>query len=294
MRALSVAERTCLSTAYVQHEEMKMVDEVIESSETEAPESAEVEQESTTPTDNAEQQVDSNEEETKESSNVYDDKTFREEADKIRESTKHKVSRKYEKDLEARSRQISELEEKLKVASTPPDDESVYDDMLGQWCSKNMSVQEYRTLVQEKQTKQREDESTKQAVKPLEERAEKACKALPEFESTMTVAVKNEVVSPQLLLAAAQEDGSLEMLYDLVKTNSPKLDELSRLPPQLQGKEIWKLTWAKNSGAPEVLTSADTPIKPESESATVETAYDKLNYRDGYKEFLKRKERGRG
>ena len=272
-----------------------MVEEVSEQEQTNtaSQEVENVEQEQTPVEEKLTTEVSSGEEETKETS-IYDDKVFRQEAEKIRESTKHKISKRYEKDLASERQKISELEERVKTLSTPPDEESFYDETLGQWCASNMTAKEYGSLLQEHTQKRKGEEAFRQKLAPLEERTAKIAESIDDFQPIMTMAVQNRAVSQELVLAAAQEDGGLEILYDLVKTNSPKLVELSRMPSHEQTKALWKMTWAKNSTPPDVKTSADEPIKPESESATVDTDYSSMNFRDGHKEFNKRRGRRRG
>jgi hypothetical protein len=226
--------------------------------------------------------------------NLYDDKRFREEADKIRESTKHKVSKQYERDLQTERQRIAELQSKVDQLSTPPDSESVYDNMLGDWRPKNMSADEYAAKLQEVQQQRQQQEQQQQFYRPMEERAEKATKAIGDFQPVMSAAVQNGIVAQDMVMAAAQEDGGLEILYDLVKSNSPKLVELQKLPAVDRMKELWKLSWAKSQAPAMKTTSADEPVTPENTVDSGNKDYASMDFKDGYQEFLKERSRGRG
>jgi len=219
--------------------------------------------------------------------NPYDDPSFRGEAEKIRESTRHKVSKKYEAE-------VAELRSKVEQLSSPPDDQSVYDQMLGDWRAKDISVEQYQELLQQKQQETSAAKQQQEWYQPMEERAEKLIKTKPDFQSTMTNAVQKGVVTQNMVLTAAQEDGGLELLYDLVKEDSAKLGELKKLPAMQQMKELLKLNWASSQKAPDKGTKADEPVAPETTVDSGNKDYASMNYRDGYQEYLNKKSRGRG
>jgi len=226
-------------------------------------------------------------------SNLYDNKEFRAEADKIRESTKHKVSKQYEKDLAAERARIAELQSKVEQMSSPPDEESVYDQMLGDWRPRNMSVDEYQQRLQEKQQYEQQAKQQQEIYRPMEERTAKVAQAIEDFQPTMASAVQSGVLNQNMVLSAAQEDGGLEMLYGLVKENSPKLVELQKLPSHLQANEILKLTWARQNMPKEKPTEADEPVAPEVARDSGNRDYSSMNYQDGYEEWKKQRSRGR-
>ena len=127
----------------------------------------------------------------------------------------------------------------------------------------------------------------------MEERAAKASQAKQDFQPVMAGAVQSGVLNQNMVLAAAQEEGGLELLYDLVKENSPKLVELQKLPAHLQANEILKLTWAKNSMPKEKQTQADDPVAPEVTRDSGVRDYSSMNFSDGYAEWKKQRSRGR-
>ena len=128
----------------------------------------------------------------------------------------------------------------------------------------------------------------------MEERTAKICQSNDDFQPSMTNAVRSGVLDQNLVLLAAQEDGGLELLYDLVKENSPKLNELRQLPADKKMRELYKLTWAKQQAPVEKATQADDPVTPETTTDSGNKDYASMNYRDGYQEYLKNKSRGRG
>jgi hypothetical protein len=209
-----------------------------------------------------------------------------EEAAKIRAATEHKVSRKYEAKL-------AEYEKKLAEVSRPPDNESVYDDIIG-WRPKNMPVEEYRQRVQEVAAQKAAEEQNSQLYGNVEERAQAVASKFQDFEPTLTGAAHLGKVTPAMVLAAGQEEGGLEALYDLAKANSPKLAEIARLPEHLQVKEVYKLAWAKAAKPEPKRTSADDPIKADPEQIVESRSYQDMDISQaGFKEWQKQRDKYR-
>ncbi len=248
-----------------------------------------VENESNTVTKNEEQsakvEIETSEEKTSETK-VNDG-----EAAKIRQATEHKLNKKFEKELAERNAKIAELQKKISEVSTPPDNESVYDPIIG-WRNKQMTVEEYQQKLLEAQAKQQQLQQEQSFIKPVEQRAAIASQKIPDFQQVLGSAVQAGLVTRNMVLLAGHEEGGLEILYDLVKGNSPKVLELQRLPEHEQAKELWRLAWLKNNPPKATGTVADKPITPVDEigdGKSVRVDYDSLNYRDAYKEFLKKR-----
>lgn len=204
-----------------------------------------------------------------------------EEAAKIREATERKVKRKYEAEIAEYKRKMSEM-------AVPPDNESVYDDVIG-WRPKNMSIDEYRQRAQEVQAQQAVRQEQMQYLTSVEQRAAEAKSKYRDFETTIYTAANIGAITPAMALAAGQEDGALEVLYELAKVNSPKLLEIARLPEALQQKEVWKLSWAKRAPVVPKQSNADEPLKPENARELGAMDEKDLDFRAGYEAFKKRR-----
>lgn len=215
------------------------------------------------------------------------------EAARIRQSTEHKLSRKYEKEFAERDSRIAELEGRLKQAAVPPDDESIYDEELG-WRPKNMSIEEYkeRKTYLGQQNKAIQDQ--RNFIAPIEKRTSEISQKISDFQGVVGGAVRNKLISESMVLLAGSEDGGLEVLYELAKANSSKLIELQNMSEHQQARELWRLAWLRNNPPKSAgSTSADTPITPVNETGNVGSVdYENMDFRDGYKEFKRRKEGG--
>jgi len=216
-------------------------------------------------------------------------KSEQEIAKQIRESTEHKVSRKFSKQLQEKERRIAELEKKTAELSTPPDNESVYDEVIG-WRPKNMDIEEYKQRLNEINHVNLQRKKQQEFLKPIEERAEKISKDIADFQPIMQESIKNGSIDPRIVLLAGSTEGGLNVLYDLAKNRSAKLNELKGMSDLHLAQELLKMSIEKNlTHSLASKTKSDHPIEPLDESPPNQVIYDNLNFRDGYKEFKKRK-----
>jgi len=202
------------------------------------------------------------------------------EAAKIRHSTEHKVTKKYES-------RVKDLEDQIANLSNPPDEESTYDSVLGEWCAPNMTRKEYSEKVSQKIESERFRQKQEADYAPRVARAEKVISSIKDFKPIVDNAVNSGVLSQQLVLEASKDDGSLETIYDLVKTGSQKLLEIQRLPnPEDQRLALAKLTWLKNnSSSPKTNSSADSPLSIV--SGTNGDNSEGGEFSNGYKQYIK-------
>jgi len=208
---------------------------------------------------------------------------------KIRQSTEHKMSRKFSKQLEEKERQIAELEKKTTELSSPPNDESIYDEAIG-WRAKNMGIEEYKHRLNEINLVKLQQQKQQEFLKPIEERTAKISKDIADFQPIMQESVQNGLIDPRVVLLAGSTEGGLNVLYDLAKNRSPKLRELKDMSDLSLAQELLKMSMNKNiTHSLASKTMSDHPIEPLDESPPNQVSYDDLNFKDGYKEFKKRK-----
>jgi hypothetical protein len=210
------------------------------------------------------------------------------EAARIREATEHKMTRKFQKEREKYDAELEGYKKKVSDLSTPPDDESVYDEVIG-WRPKNMSADEFRQRLVEQQQQNAAQKVQQDFTAPVERRALEIAAKTPDFESVLKNAASQGIVSETMVLLAGQEDGGLETIYDLAKTNSQKLLEISQMPEHRQAKEIWKAVWNRKAPVAPKTTNADTPVLSERDGETGNTNYADMSYSDGYKEYEKQR-----
>lgn len=234
----------------------------------------------------------SNESEVVKDAPPEENKISNEEAAKIRQSTEHKLSKKFEKEIAERNAQIAALQQKINEASTPPDNDSVYDQLIGGWRRKNINADEYKQLLIEAHEKQQQSKQQEEFLAPVKQRISAASQKIADFQSTLGMAGQQGLITDKMALIAGQTEGGLEVLYDLVKANSPKVIELQRLPEYRQAEELWRLAWLKNNPPKSSATNADKAISPVDEKGdrkSVHTDYDNLNFHDAFEEFKKRR-----
>lgn len=201
-------------------------------------------------------------------------------AKKIREATTHKVSQKYQYQLDDLNRKNEELKKQL--AELSANDESIYDQRLG-IIPKNMSIEEYSSALDQKFAQQKEQEAQMKVLQQIDKVYGETSKKITDFDQTIKNSLANKLVTNRELILGGLVNGGYEIIHDLAKNNPQKLIEFQQLADPILTAQLAALAKEKElANLKANHTNADSPINPLTESAPNNVNYENSNYRDGY------------
>jgi hypothetical protein len=207
------------------------------------------------------------------------------EAKRIKNATVHKLTKRHEQEM---AQLRADYEQRLNTASNLAEEEK-FDPILGA-IPKDLSIDEYRERLEEKAREQAEAARIVAENAPIQKNVLEMTNKIQDFEPVMSNALQSGLLNESLGRIAAKTQDGLHVLYDLVKANSPKLIELSRMTPDLQAIELGKLIYSRNNPPNATQsTKADVPLKPVEESQHTLKDYASMDYDQGYAEYKKRR-----
>jgi hypothetical protein len=201
------------------------------------------------------------------------------EAAKIRQIAERKATAKatreaderYKAEIEKLKTQQNQQTQQQAYNQQPPaqvDPNTVWDDGLGVWVSKDMTIAEYGELAasraqqqnyQQQQPQQVVNDVPAQPQNPYSEDAEnQAIEAGVEFKDFEEV-MKGAPVTPQMVNAICLDKNGMQNLYELQKERPHELYKISQLSPERQQKRMWELNQEFANKKAKIVQSKATP-----------------------------------